>query len=160
MRQKSGCSLVGGQLCQILVLCGSEPVKVPVTVNPTRGQWGSVARGSEVREADWAECSSRLMIKNCGCLYQRVEELSAVPCWPPRFSGSTLSLVARTLVEGLVPVRGDAQPFLSLRRFPPLPLLSSDWLFLTVGGLKGGGREVGGGGRSNHRFLLYVLQPL
>lgn len=35
MRQKSGCSLVGGQLCQILVLCSREPVKVPVTVNPT-----------------------------------------------------------------------------------------------------------------------------
>lgn len=148
MRQKNGYSLVGGQLCQIFVLCSPELVRVPVTVNPTRG----LSRSSESVERFCrgggqgggflgvgsplsCERSIRLIVKYCRCLYRQVEKFSAVPCWPARFSRSTLSLLARTLGEGLVPVWGDAQPFLSLLQFPPLPLLSSSWLFLTMGGL-------------------------
>lgn len=153
MRQKNGYSLVGGQLCQIFVLCSPELVRVPVTVNPTRGLsrssksverfWGGRGQGGGFRGVGSplsCERSIRLIVKYCGCLYQQVEKLSAVPCWLARFSRSALSLLARTLGEGLVPVRGDAQPFLSLLQFPPLPLLSSGWLFLTMGGLGGGGQ--------------------
>lgn len=66
-------------------------------------------------------------------------EVTSCPLLITKVFGSSLSALTRTWGRGVVPVRGDAQPFLSLLLFPPLLLLSSGWLFLTTGGLGVGG---------------------
>lgn len=80
-------------------------------------------------------------------------EVISCPLLTGKVFGSTLSPLARTWGEGVVPVGGDAQPFLSLLVFPPLPLPSSSWLFLTVGG-------AGDGVKLRLSFGLITLRGL